>query len=137
MPLEANYSRFLFWNKCAIDTWQHPLAFSDSICWHRREVFHGPGWLRLNGSNVPSALTDSLVFPTLAFGAFLWPILLGQFAAKVLDGLVCSLFSAGWMNAQMLLCVVVAETDVAITMITVYNTSQFSRHLKTGRERTP
>jgi queuosine precursor transporter len=50
-----------------------------------------PRWLRINGSNVPSAFVDSLVFPTLAFGAFLWPIVLGQFAAKVLGGLVWSL----------------------------------------------
>jgi hypothetical protein len=34
------------------------------------------------------------------------------------------------MNAQMFLRVVVAETDVAITIITVYKTSQFSRYLK-------
>jgi uncharacterized PurR-regulated membrane protein YhhQ (DUF165 family) len=60
---------------------------------------HDPGWLRLNGSNVPSALTDSLVFPTLAFGAFLWPILLGQFAAKVLGGFVCSLFFR-WLDER-------------------------------------
>lgn len=50
-----------------------------------------PRFLRINGSNIPSALVDSLVFPTLAFGAFLWPIVLGQFAAKVLGGFVWSL----------------------------------------------
>jgi hypothetical protein len=50
-----------------------------------------PRWLRINGSNIPSALVDSLVFPTLAFGAFLWPIVLGQFAAKTLGGFIWSL----------------------------------------------
>jgi uncharacterized PurR-regulated membrane protein YhhQ (DUF165 family) len=50
-----------------------------------------PRWLRINGSNVPSAAVDSVVFPTLAFGAFLWPIVLGQFLAKVLGGFVWSL----------------------------------------------
>jgi uncharacterized PurR-regulated membrane protein YhhQ (DUF165 family) len=50
-----------------------------------------PRWLRVNGSNIPSAAVDSLVFPTLAFGAFLWPIILGQFLAKVLGGFVWSL----------------------------------------------
>ena len=50
-----------------------------------------PRWLRINGSNVPSALVDSLIFPTLAFGSFLWPLVLGQFAAKVLGGFVWSL----------------------------------------------
>lgn len=49
-----------------------------------------PRWMRINGSNIPSALVDSLIFPTLAFGAFLWPIVLGQFLAKVLGGFVWS-----------------------------------------------
>lgn len=47
--------------------------------------------VRMNGSNIPAAMVDSLIFPTLAFGAFLWPIVLGQFAAKVLGGFVWSL----------------------------------------------
>ncbi|MCB8954648.1 MAG: VUT family protein [Ardenticatenales bacterium] len=50
-----------------------------------------PRWLRVNGSNVPSAAVDSLVFPTLAFGSFLWPIVLGQFLAKTGGGFVWSL----------------------------------------------
>ena len=50
-----------------------------------------PRWLRINGSNVPSAAVDSLVFPTLAFGSFLWPIVLGQFLAKTGGGFVWSL----------------------------------------------
>jgi hypothetical protein len=49
-----------------------------------------PRWMRINGSNVPSALVDSLVFPTLAFGGFLPLITLGQFAAKVTGGFVWS-----------------------------------------------
>jgi queuosine precursor transporter len=61
----------------------------DALVYHR--LLHLPRWLRINGSNVPSAFTDSLVFPTLAFGGFLWPIVLGQFAAKVLGGFVWSL----------------------------------------------
>lgn len=50
-----------------------------------------PRLVRVNGSNIPAALVDSLIFPTLAFGGFLWPIVLGQFAAKVLGGFVWSL----------------------------------------------
>lgn len=50
-----------------------------------------PRWLRINGSNVPSAAVDSLIFPTLAFGGFLWPIVLGQFLAKTLGGFLWSL----------------------------------------------
>jgi len=49
-----------------------------------------PRWLRINGSNVPSAAVDSVVFPTLAFGGFMPLITLGQFAAKVLGGFVWS-----------------------------------------------
>lgn len=46
--------------------------------------------VRMNGSNVPSALVDSLVFPTLAFGSFLPLVVLGQWAAKVFGGAVWS-----------------------------------------------
>jgi len=49
-------------------------------------------WQRANGSNLVGAAVDSLVFPTLAFGALLWPIVIGQFAAKVIGGLVWSAF---------------------------------------------
>lgn len=46
--------------------------------------------LKINGSNIVSAAVDSIVFPVLAFGfPLLWPIMLGQFAAKALGG-------AGW-----------------------------------------
>lgn len=47
-----------------------------------------PGsWLkRSNGSNVAGAAVDSLLFPTLAFGALMPQIVLAQFAAKVLGG---------------------------------------------------
>ena len=48
-------------------------------------------FVRVNGSNVFGALIDSLVFPTVAFGAFLPLIVLGQFAAKVSGGFVWSL----------------------------------------------
>jgi queuosine precursor transporter len=50
--------------------------------------------VRVNGSNVLSAAVDSLIFPTLAFGSILWPIVLGQFAAKVVGGFVWSLVLA-------------------------------------------
>jgi queuosine precursor transporter len=47
--------------------------------------------IRVNGSNVLSAAVDSVIFPTLAFGALLPWIVLGQFAAKVLGGAIWSL----------------------------------------------
>ena len=44
-------------------------------------------WLRRSmGSNVVGAAVDSLIFPTLAFGALMPAIVLMQFAAKVAGG---------------------------------------------------
>lgn len=44
-------------------------------------------WLfRANGSNVAGAAVDSLIFPTLAFGALMPHIVALQFAAKVAGG---------------------------------------------------
>jgi queuosine precursor transporter len=50
-----------------------------------------PALQRSNGSNIPAALVDSVLFPTIAFGVFAPAIIAGQFAAKVLGGLVWSL----------------------------------------------
>ena len=50
-----------------------------------------PKLVRVNGSNVPAAAVDSVLFPTLAFGVFLWPVVLGQFLAKTVGGFVWSL----------------------------------------------
>lgn len=48
--------------------------------------------LRINGSNVVSAAADSLVFPLVAFGLpLLWPIVIGQFMAKLAGGFLWSL----------------------------------------------
>lgn len=47
-------------------------------------------WQRVNGSNALSAAVDSVLFPQIAFGAFLPLIVVGQFAAKVLGGAVWS-----------------------------------------------
>ncbi len=48
-------------------------------------------WVRVNGSNVFAAGVDSIVFPSIAFGAFMPVVILGQFAAKTMGGLVWSL----------------------------------------------
>lgn len=50
--------------------------------------------VRVNGSNVVSAAADSLLFPTIAFGAVLPAVVLGQFAAKVAGGFLWSLILA-------------------------------------------
>ena len=49
-------------------------------------------WVRINGSNVPSALIDSIVFPGVAFGfPLMYGVMAGQFVAKVLGGFIWSL----------------------------------------------
>lgn len=55
-----------------------------------------PFLVRANGSNIVSAAVDSLVFPTIAFGALLPAVVLGQFIAKVAGGFVWSLVLDGW-----------------------------------------
>lgn len=50
--------------------------------------------VKANGSNLGSALVDSLLFPTIAFGVFMPLIILGQFLAKVLGGFVWSVVLA-------------------------------------------
>lgn len=48
--------------------------------------------IKMNGSNIIAAAVDSLVFPALAFGLpLLWPIVIGQFIAKIAGGFVWSL----------------------------------------------
>lgn len=64
-------------------------ACVDTLVYHLlRDKAH---LFKVNGSNLFSATVDSVVFPTLAFGGFLPWVTLGQFAAKVLGGLLWSL----------------------------------------------
>lgn len=53
-----------------------------------------PWLVRSNASNVAGAAVDSLLFPTIAFGGLLWPIVIGQFLAKTLGGAAWSLLIA-------------------------------------------
>lgn len=56
--------------------------------------------VRVNGSNVLSAATDSVVFPALAFGfPLLIPVMLGQFVAKVAGGFLWSL-ALNWLKGN-------------------------------------
>jgi queuosine precursor transporter len=61
-----------------------------------------PRMVRINGSNVAGAIADSILFPTLAFGALLPVIVLGQLAAKVAGGFLWSLILAvpQWRRAS-------------------------------------
>jgi len=56
-----------------------------------------PWLVRANGSNVVGAAVDSLIFPTLAFGALLPHIVAMQFAAKVGGGAIWSMVLRGFV----------------------------------------
>jgi len=74
-------------------------AIVDTVSYHllREKAYI----VKINGSNVTSALVDSIVFPTLAFGVFMPWIILGQFAAKVGGGFVWSLVLKRIAEAQL------------------------------------
>lgn len=56
-------------------------------------------FVKINGSNVLSSAVDSLLFPILAFGLpILWPIVIGQFIAKVGGGFMWSIVLAKWFR---------------------------------------
>jgi len=64
----------------------------DALVYHAARSWE---WLeRSNVSNLFGAAVDSVVFPTLAFGGFMWGITLGQFTAKVAGALLFSLIIA-------------------------------------------
>jgi len=52
----------------------------------------GTWFKRSNKSNVAGAAIDSLLFPTIAFGALMPQIVLAQFLAKVFGGVMWSVF---------------------------------------------
>lgn len=60
------------------------------VDWATFARLRGSWMFRANGSNVAGAAVDSLVFPTLAFGALMPQIVLTQFVAKVAGGAVWS-----------------------------------------------
>jgi hypothetical protein len=53
---------------------------------------------RVNASNIASALIDSILFPTIAFGSFLFDVTIGQFGAKVAGGAIWLWIIYGWRN---------------------------------------
>ena len=70
----------------------------DAVIYHW--LRNRPYLQRSNGSNVGGALADSILFPTIAFGAFLPHIVALQFAAKVGGGFIWSLWLKGRRVAQ-------------------------------------
>lgn len=61
------------------------------VDWFTFSRLRGTWMFRANGSNIAGALTDSVLFPTIAFGALLPQIVLMQFIAKVFGGAFWSL----------------------------------------------
>lgn len=51
-------------------------------------LYHRGRWVRMNGSNVCSALTDSVLFPWVAFGLVSPTLTLAQASMKVVGGAV-------------------------------------------------
>lgn len=49
-----------------------------------------PWLVKSNGSNIASSAVDSVIFPLIAFGAFLPWVVAGQFIAKVFGGAIWS-----------------------------------------------
>jgi uncharacterized PurR-regulated membrane protein YhhQ (DUF165 family) len=65
-------------------------AFSAAalVDWATFTRLRGSWMYRANGSNVAGAAVDSLIFPTLAFGALMPQIVLAQFLAKIVGGAI-------------------------------------------------
>ena len=65
-------------------------AFSGAalVDWATFTRLRGSWMYRANGSNVAGAAVDSLIFPTLAFGALMPQIVLAQFLAKIAGGAI-------------------------------------------------
>lgn len=79
------------------------LAFLASALadWATYAALRSRPWLvRSNGSNLVGAAVDSVLFPTLAFGALLPAIVALQFVAKVAGGGVWSLIIRPWMPRE-------------------------------------
>lgn len=55
-----------------------------------QSLIRKPWLVKSNGSNVASSAVDSVVFPLIAFGAFIPWVVAGQFVAKVFGGVVWS-----------------------------------------------
>ena len=64
------------------------------VDWAAFAKLRGSWLFRANGSNIASAAVDSIIFPTIAFGALMPGIVLMQFVAKVAGGSVWSMLLA-------------------------------------------
>lgn len=73
-------------------------AVVDTIAYH---LLRNRTWYeRANQSNIASAAVDSIVFPTLAFGAFSFPLAFGLWCSKLAGGVAWSFVLAKGANGQ-------------------------------------
>lgn len=63
-------------------------ASTDAVVY--QSLIKRPWLVKSNGSNIASSAVDSVVFPLIAFGAFMPWVVVGQFIAKVFGGAVWS-----------------------------------------------
>lgn len=57
-------------------------------------------WVKMNGSNAASALTDSIIFPAIGFGIFDPHLTAGQASAKFIGGVVWSTLFVWWLTRR-------------------------------------
>jgi uncharacterized PurR-regulated membrane protein YhhQ (DUF165 family) len=70
------------------------------VDWGTFARLRGSWLVRANGSNVAGAAVDSVIFPTIAFGALMPQIVLAQFVAKVAGGALWAWLLARFMSGQ-------------------------------------
>lgn len=77
-------------------------AFSAAalVDWATFSKLRGSWLYRANGSNVAGAVVDSIIFPTLAFGALMPHIVAMQFVAKVAGGALWALLLARMQRGE-------------------------------------
>jgi uncharacterized PurR-regulated membrane protein YhhQ (DUF165 family) len=68
------------------------------VDWGTFVKLKGTWLIRANGSNVAGAAVDSVIFPTIAFGALMPQIVLAQFVAKVAGGALWAWLLARFMS---------------------------------------
>lgn len=61
----------------------------DAVIYHALK--HKKWLIKSNASNAGGSIADSILFPTIAFGAFMPEVILGQIASKFLGGVVWSI----------------------------------------------
>lgn len=67
-----------------------------------QKLFGKSKLVKINGSNIASALTDSILFPTIAFGVFMPWIVLFQFLAKTVGGALWGwVLTRTWRNSRL------------------------------------